>query len=60
MDAVLARKNHPLGKATSSRVLLQEPGVEVLNQRELEEGRAGSPSRPFLRDELMSREKEAA
>jgi len=31
MDAVLARKNHPLGEATSSFVLLQELGVEVLN-----------------------------
>jgi hypothetical protein len=33
--------------------------VELLNVKslELKEGRAGSPSRPFLRSELISREK---
>jgi hypothetical protein len=45
----LARKDHPLGEA--SRQLphgLQELGVEVLNVKRVREGRAGSPSRPFL------------
>jgi len=33
---------------------------DSINELELKEARAGSPSRPFLRDEPMSREKKAA
>jgi len=39
-----------------------DAGWKCLTCKELEpkEGRAGSPSRPFLRDEPMNREKKAA